>query len=100
MGADRVLAELAGGPSRKRVGIAPQGRAPAREGAAIQAEDGTSLGTVTSGGFGPSVGAPIAMGYVAAAAAKVDTALDLVVRGKPIPARVAKLPFVAHRYHR
>jgi aminomethyltransferase len=55
---------------------------------------------VTSGGFGPSVGAPIAMGYVAPEAAKPDTALDLVVRGKPIAARVAKLPFVAHRYRR
>ena len=100
MGAERILGELANGPARKRVGIAPEGRAPAREGAVIQDEDGKTLGVVTSGGFGPSVGAPIAMGYVAAAAAKIDTALDLVVRGKPIPARVAKLPFVAHRYHK
>lgn len=100
MGAKRVLAELAGGPSRRRVGIRPEGRAPAREGAAIQSPEGKGLGTVTSGGFGPSVGAPVAMGYVAPEAAKVDTALDLLVRGKPIPARVAKLPFVAHRYHR
>jgi aminomethyltransferase len=100
MGADRILRELADGPARKRVGIRPEGRAPAREGAAIQAKDGAALGTVTSGGFGPSVGAPIAMGYVAPEAAKPDTALDLVVRGKPIAARVAKLPFVAHRYRR
>jgi aminomethyltransferase len=100
MGAERILRELADGPARKRVGIRPEGRAPAREGAAIQAQDGTALGTVTSGGFGPSVGAPIAMGYVAPEAAKPDTALDLVVRGKPIAARVAKLPFVAHRYRR
>jgi aminomethyltransferase len=99
-GANRILRELADGPARKRVGIRPEGRAPAREGAAIQAKDGSGLGTVTSGGFGPSVGTPIAMGYVTAAAAKLDTALDLVVRGKPIPATVAKLPFVAHRYYR
>jgi aminomethyltransferase len=99
-GANRILRELADGPARKRVGIRTEGRAPAREGAAIQAKDGSGLGTVTSGGFGPSVGTPIAMGYVTAAAAKLDTALDLVVRGKPIPATVAKLPFVAHRYYR
>ena len=99
-GAERILRELAEGPPRRRVGIRPEGRAPAREGALIQAEDETHLGTVTSGGFGPSVGGPIAMGYVAPAAAKPDTALDLMVRGKPIPARVAKLPFVAHRYVR
>jgi aminomethyltransferase len=100
MGAERILRELADGPERRRVGIRPEGRSPAREGAAIQAKDGAALGTVTSGGFGPSVDAPVAMGYVAPEAARPDTALDLVVRGKPIPARVAKLPFVAHRYRR
>jgi aminomethyltransferase len=100
MGAERILRELADGPGRRRVGIRPEGRSPAREGAAIQAKDGAALGTVTSGGFAPSVGAPVAMGYVAPEAARPDTALDLVVRGKPIPARVAKLPFVAHRYRR
>jgi aminomethyltransferase len=99
-GAERTLRELADGPARKRVGIRPEGRAPAREGALIQAKDGKQLGTVTSGGFGPSVGAPVAMGYVAAEAAKPETPLDLVVRGKPIPARVTKLPFVPHRYRR
>ena len=99
-GADRILAELADGPARRRVGIRPEGRAPAREGAVIQSTDGSPLGTVTSGGFGPTVGAPVAMGYVTREAAKIDTPLDLMVRGKPIPARVAKLPFVAHRYSR
>jgi aminomethyltransferase len=99
-GAERILRELADGVARKRVGVRPEGRAPAREGAPIQAADGTRLGTVTSGGFGPSVGAPIAMGYVTPEAAKPETALDLMVRGKPIAARVAKLPFVAHRYRR
>jgi aminomethyltransferase len=85
---------------RKRVGIAPEGRAPAREGAMIQDKEGVEMGTVTSGGFGPTVGGPVAMGYVAPEVARIDTALDLVVRGKPIAARVAKLPFVAHRYRR
>jgi aminomethyltransferase len=99
-GAERILRELADGPRRKRVGLRPEGRAPAREGAVIQGEDGSRLGIVTSGGFGPSLGGPVAMGYVASDAAKPDTALDLMVRGKPIPARVARLPFVAHRYRR
>jgi aminomethyltransferase len=66
----------------------------------IQDKEGTEMGTVTSGGFGPTVGGPVAMGYVAPEVAKPDTALDLVVRGKPIAAKVAKLPFVAHRYRR
>jgi aminomethyltransferase len=85
---------------RKRVGIVPEGRAPAREGAMIQDKEGLEMGTVTSGGFGPTVGGPVAMGYVAPEAAKPDTGLDLVVRGKPIAAKVVKLPFVAHRYRR
>jgi aminomethyltransferase len=99
-GSERTLRELADGAARKRVGIKPEGRAPAREGAVIQGEDGAELGTVTSGGFGPTVGGPVAMGYVASRAARPDTPLDLVVRGKPIAAKVAKLPFVAHRYRR
>jgi aminomethyltransferase len=99
-GSERILRELAEGAARKRVGIKPEGRAPARERAVIQAKDGSELGAVTSGGFGPTVGGPVAMGYVAAGATKPDTALDLVVRGKPIAAKVAKLPFVAHRYRR
>ncbi|HUE47156.1 MAG TPA: glycine cleavage system aminomethyltransferase GcvT [Aestuariivirgaceae bacterium] len=99
-GSERILSDLAGGAVRKRVGIAPEGRAPAREGAMIKDKEGTEIGTVTSGGFGPTVGGPVAMGYVAPEAAKPDTPLDLVVRGKPIAAKVAKLPFVAHRYRR
>jgi aminomethyltransferase len=99
-GSERILSDLAGGAVRKRVGIAPEGRAPAREGAMIKDKEGTEMGTVTSGGFGPTVGGPVAMGYVAPEAAKPDTGLDLVVRGKPIAAKVAKLPFVAHRYRR
>jgi glycine cleavage system T protein (aminomethyltransferase) len=99
-GAARVLRELADGPARLRVGILPDGRVPAREGTPITAPDGAPLGTVTSGGFGPTVGRPIAMGYVARAAAAAGTALHLTVRGKPLPAGVAALPFVPHRYKR
>ena len=61
--------------------------------------DGTPVGAVTSGGFGPTVGAPVAMGYVAAAHAEAGTALNAVVRDKPLAARIAALPFVPHRYH-
>jgi len=61
---------------------------------------GREVGRVTSGGFGPSVGGPVAMGYVEAALAEPGTAVELLVRGKPIPARVAALSFVPHRYHR
>src|SRR5262249_46982297 len=64
-GAERISGELASGPARRRVGIRPEGRAPAREGTAVLAADGAPIGTVTSGGFGPSVAGPVAMGYVA-----------------------------------
>jgi aminomethyltransferase len=97
-GADRILREIADGPPRKRVGLAPEGRAPAREGAEIVDGDGKRIGTVTSGGFGPTLGAPIAMGYVEAGHAAPDTAVQIIVRGKKLPARVAALPFVPHRY--
>ena len=92
--------QLAQGPARKRVGIRPDGRAPAREGTAIADPDGSDIGRVTSGGFGPSVGAPVAMGYVDAAHATAGTALSLTVRGSARPARIVRLPFVPHRYHR
>jgi aminomethyltransferase len=99
-GAAIVLRQLAEGPARRRVGIRPDGRAPAREGAAILDPAGMPLGRVTSGGFGPSLGAPIAMGYVAAGDAAPGAALSLVVREVPRPAHVAPLPFVPTRYYR
>jgi aminomethyltransferase len=99
-GAERVLAELRDGPRRLRVGLRPEGRVPAREGAEIKSSDGAPIGKVTSGGFGPSVGGPIAMGYVERAFAEPGTPVALVVRGKDIPASVAALPFVPHRYFR
>jgi len=97
-GAGRILRELAEGPARKRVGIRPDGRAPARAHTEITDQDGTRLGEVTSGGFGPSLDGPLAMGYVPAAFAKPGTRLRLVVRGKPLDASVVAMPFVAHRY--
>jgi aminomethyltransferase len=99
-GAAVILQQLANGPARQRVGIRPDGRAPAREGTAIQDRAGREIGRVTSGGFGPSVGAPIAMGYVGAAHGADGAALALVVRDVPRPAHVAPLPFVPTRYYR
>ena len=99
-GAARVQAALVAGPARKRVGLRPDGRAPAREGAEIVDASGAEIGRVTSGGFGPSVGAPIAMGYVASSAAASGTPVSLMVRGKPLAARVSPLPFHPHAYHR
>jgi aminomethyltransferase len=99
-GAAVILRQLAQGPGRKRVGIRPDGRAPAREGTPIEDGAGNPIGQVTSGGFGPSVGAPVAMGYVETAHAAPGTALSLTVRGTPRPARVAPLPFVPTRYYR
>ncbi len=92
--------QLEHGPTRLRVGLRPDGRAPARAGTIIAALDGTSAGAITSGGFGPTVGAPIAMGYVRRDLTADGTALNLVVRGKTLPARVVPLPFVPHRYVR
>ena len=98
-GAARIQQELKAGPSRLRVGILPEGRQPAREGAEIHA-DGRKVGVVTSGGFGPTLNGPLAMGYVEAAFAKPGTELTLIVRDKPLPARVATTPFVPNRYFR
>ncbi len=98
-GAERVGSALRNGPSRQRVGLRPDGRAPAREGTEIVSADGARIGVVTSGGFGPSVGAPIAMGFVDRAHAAVGTPVGLVVRGKPLSARVVALPFHPHAYY-
>lgn len=99
-GAPRILRQLAEGARRKRVGIRPDGRAPAREDTEIVDDAGSRLGKVTSGGFGPSVGGPIAMGYVASTHAIEGAALQLLVRGAPRPARIVRLPFVPTRYYR
>jgi hypothetical protein len=91
---------LAEGALRRRVGFSLEGKAPAREGAPVTDRDGKPLGVVTSGGFGPSVGAPIAMGYVSIAAAQPGTPVNLVVRDQPRAASVIAMPFSPHRYHR
>ena len=99
-GAERIRNALANGPARLRVGLKPDGRAPAREGTEIVSTDGRRIGVVTSGGFGPSVGAPIAMGFIDPAHAHVGAAVALVVRGKALSARVVALPFHPHAYYR
>lgn len=98
-GGQRIGRELAKGPPRIRVGLKPHGRAIAREQTAIQHE-GRNVGIVTSGGFGPSVNGPVAMGYVPPALAQPGTVVSLIVRGQPHPAEVVKLPFTPHRYAR
>jgi aminomethyltransferase len=98
--ADRLMGELFDGTKRKRVGLRVQDKVPAREGAEIVDRSGRVVGRITSGGFGPSVGAPIAMGYVESEFASDGTELGVVVRGKALPAHVAPMPFVPHRYKR
>jgi aminomethyltransferase len=99
-GAMAIRDQLEHGTTRRRVGIRPDGRAPARALTEIVAGDGTEAGTVTSGGFSPTLSAPIAMGYVRKDLTRDGNALHLMVRGKPLPARVVPMPFVPHRYAR
>jgi len=99
-GAARILRELATGPERLRVGLCPQGRAPMREGVELFAEDGTPVGRVTSGGFGPSVNAPVAMGYVARSHARIGATLTGELRGRRLPVTVSALPFHPTSYRR
>jgi aminomethyltransferase len=98
-GAKRILREFELGPSRKRVGIRPNDRAPAREGVEIF-KDGRKIGVVTSGGFSPVLNGPISMGYVEADFAEPGTGLDLMIRGQARAATIVPLPFVPHRYVR
>jgi aminomethyltransferase len=96
--AERLMTELLEGPKRKRVGLRLADKAPAREGTEIVASNNAIVGRVTSGGYGPSVAAPIAMGYVDTGFAADGTELGLLVRGVRRPAHVVPLPFVPHRY--
>jgi aminomethyltransferase len=98
-GAERILAELAGGLKRVRAGLLVEG-APAREGAAIKDEAGEVVGRVTSGGFSPTLGRPIAMGYITPALAQPGTRLKVDVRGRDQVCEVTPMPFVPHRYFR
>ena len=99
-GAERILAELRDGPSRRLVGIQPEGRTIAREGTPVVLPSSSELGVVTSGGFGPSAGSGVAMGYVPTAFSEPGTGVELQVRGRGVAATVTKMPFVAHRYVR
>jgi aminomethyltransferase len=97
-GAKRILEQISDGPGRALVGIRPEGRAVARAPAHIQNDAGMTIGKVTSGGFGATIGGPIAMGYVESAHAAPDSPIAVILRDKPIAARVVSLPFVPHRY--
>jgi aminomethyltransferase len=99
-GASRIDAQLAGTPARKRVGLAPSGRAPLREGVRLMNSAGDAIGHITSGSFGPAAGAPVAMGYVSTAHAAPGTSLHAELRGRAVVVEVVRLPFVAHRYYR
>jgi len=99
-GAERVFEQQQKGVARKRVGLLPQERVPVREGAEIVDADGTVIGQVSSGGFGPTLGAPVAMGYVNASHTAIDSDVWAVVRGKRVAMKVAKTPFVPQRYYR
>ncbi|MBT6507220.1 MAG: glycine cleavage system aminomethyltransferase GcvT [Marinovum sp.] len=101
-GAERILDELTGGAEKKRVGLRPQGRAPMREGVLIFADEAgdTPIGAVTSGGFGPTVQGPVAMGYVPTEVATAQTIVFGEVRGKRLPVEIVSLPFTAANFKR
>jgi aminomethyltransferase len=101
-GADKILAQIENGTSRQRVGLKPEGRAPVRDGAQLFADASSSepLGSVTSGSFGPSIGAPIAMGYLPTPHAAIGGTVFAEVRGQRLPLCVSNLPFVPHSYKR
>lgn len=99
-GAETLIQQIENGVAKKRVGILPEGRAPAREGTLIESPTGEALGQITSGGFGPTLGGPLAMGYVPAAFSLPDTQVHLIVRGKAQPARVVAMPFVPQNYRK
>ena len=101
-GAEKILAQLQDGAPRRRVGLKPDGRAPVREGAALFADPASSepIGTVTSGGFGPSLNAPVAMGYLPTSLSAAGTQVFAEVRGQRLPLTVAATPFVPNTYRR
>jgi aminomethyltransferase len=101
-GAHKILAQLESGVSRRRVGLKPEGRAPVREGTPLFADASSSeqIGAVTSGGFGPSINAPVAMGYLPSPLTEVGGAVFAELRGQRLPLRVATMPFVPNTYKR
>jgi aminomethyltransferase len=101
-GSEIILDQLEHGAPRRRVGLKPEGRAPVRAGAPLFADEtgGAAIGAVTSGGFGPSLDGPVAMGYVPPPLAEPGTRVFAELRGKRVPATVATLPFIAPKYKR
>ena len=95
-----MASDIADKTTKRLVGIKPDGKAPAREHTEIQDMDGKVIGEITSGGFGPTMDGPVAMGYVTRKNVKAGTKVQLIVRGKARPATVVKLPFAPHRYFR
>jgi aminomethyltransferase len=100
LGFDAIHSAITKGPARSRVGFLLEGKAPAREGSEVVTPDGLRIGHITAGGFAPSLGRPVAMGYVAVEHAGADTSVHLMVRGKPLAAKIVPLPFVPHHYYR
>ena len=99
-GAEQIFAQQQAGVSRKRVGLLPQERTPVREGAEIVDANDKTVGTVSSGGFGPTLGGPLVMAYLDSAYTALDSEVWAIVRGKKVLMRVSKMPFVAQRYFR
>ena len=99
-GYEHIKRSIEEGPKRRRAGFLLEGKAPAREGADIATLEGILLGRLTSGGFAPSLGRPVAMGYVDAASAAPGTQVSLMVRGNPLAAKIVPMPFVPHHYFR
>jgi aminomethyltransferase len=100
LGAEVIMRQMAEGVARKRVGLLVKDRMPVREGAELVDAEGRVIGKVTSGGFGPTLNRPVAMGYLETAHTKLGSALHAIVRGKPVAVEVAKTPFTPQRYFR
>lgn len=100
LGSDAIFDQIKSGVQRKRVGLKITGRAPVREGAELIDSDGSVIGHVTSGGFGPSLGGPVAMGYINIEHAAVGSSIAVTLRGKSIPVEVVKMPFIPQSYVR
>jgi aminomethyltransferase len=101
-GADKILDQLENGAARRRVGLRPEGRAPVREGGPLfkDAASSEQIGAVTSGGFGPSINAPVAMGYLPSSHAASGGLVFAELRGQRLPLRVSPMPFVPNTYKR
>lgn len=99
-GAEIIQGQIANGTDRLLVGIKPDGRAPARAGVEVHSLDGDPLGAITSGSFGPTIGGPVAMGYVARSHATAGSKVNLIIRGKAQPATITDMPFVTQNYKR